>query len=90
MFQLKCFIFLAKCFTVQTLSYRIDINMLEAESLDNVFIDLESEAILRTRVAEMKGRLDQKPRSHSVSSSTSDCSLRTKVIRLLSSMSDEV
>ena len=64
--------------------------MMEAESLDSVFIDLESDALFRSKIAEIKARSDQRSRSVSVTSSTSEPSLRTRAVRLLSSMSEEV
>ena len=64
--------------------------MMEAESLDSVFLDLESEALLRSKVTELKCRLEQRPGSSSTTSSTSEGSLRTRAVRLLSSLSDEV
>ena len=64
--------------------------MMEAESLDTVFIDLESDVLLRSKIAERKARPDQRQRSESATSSTSESSLRTRAVRLLSSMSNEV
>ena len=64
--------------------------MMKAESLDSVFLDLESEALLRSKVTELKGRMEQRPRSGSTTSSTSEGSLRIRAVRLLSSLSDEV
>ena len=81
---------LAIYLTVYLLYFRIDIQMMEAESLDSVFLDLESEAVLRSKVTELKCRLEQRPGSSSTTSSTSEGSLRTRAVRLLSSLSDEV
>ena len=65
----------------------------DPESADNVLVDLQSEHYnqLRIKVAELKARMDQRSRSTSTCSTTStESSLRTRAIRLLSAMSDEV
>ncbi len=72
------------------MSFRIDGDILEADSLESVFSDLEIEALFRNKAAEMKTRLEESRSSHSTASLTPDSNLRTKTVRLLSSMSDEV
>ena len=64
--------------------------MMDVESSDSVFIDLESEALLRPKVADMRIRLDQKPKFRSTTSSTFESCHRTRAVRLMSSLSDEV